>query len=93
MANIEIYFSQFCPYCQWARSLLDGKKIDYTLHDVTMNPGLKQEMRERSQRNTVPQIFINGLPIGGFDELSAMDRAGKLDAMLAEYPSSEPEND
>ena len=86
MATVEIYFSQFCPYCQWARALLDGKKIDYILHDVTMNSSLREEMLERSQRHTVPQIFINDQSIGGFDDLSALDRAGKLDTLLAEQP-------
>ena len=84
MATIEIYLSQFCPYCHGARSLLDSKKVDYTVHDVTMNPSLRQEMRERSQRQTVPQIFINGQPIGGFDELAMLDRAGQLDSLLTQ---------
>lgn len=82
MAEVEIYFSQFCPYCRWARGLLDSKNTEYTVHDVTMDTRLRKEMQARSKRHTVPQIFINGESIGGFDELSALDRAGKLDSLL-----------
>lgn len=81
--TIEIYASPFCPYCNWARALLDSKGVKYTLYDVTRDPSLREEMGARSRYHTVPQIFINDQSIGGFDELSALDRAGKLDPLLA----------
>ena len=82
-AHVEVYASPFCPYCHWARALLDGKGVKYTLYDVSRDSGKREEMRARSQRHTVPQIFINNQSIGGFDDLSALDRAGKLDPLLA----------
>ena len=82
-ANVEVYASPFCPYCHWARSLLDSKGVKYTLYDVTRDASLRTEMQNRSQRRTVPQIFINDQSIGGFDELSALDRAGQLSPLLA----------
>jgi len=82
-ALIEIYASPFCPYCHWARTLLDGKGVEYTVYDVTREPGKREEMRTRSQARTVPQIFIDDQLIGGFDDLSALDQAGQLDPLLA----------
>ncbi|MDX1605980.1 MAG: glutaredoxin 3 [Candidatus Competibacterales bacterium] len=82
MAQVEIYASAFCPFCRWARALLDRKRVDYTLYDVDREPGLRREMQTRSQRHTVPQIFIDGQPIGGYDELSQLDRSGRLDTLL-----------
>lgn len=82
MAQVEIYASAFCPFCRWARALLDRKRVDYTLYDVDREPGLRREMQTRSQRRTVPQIFIDGQPIGGYDELSQLDRSGRLDTLL-----------
>lgn len=82
-SRVEIYASTYCPFCRWARALLDGKRIDYTVHDVDRDAGLRREMQSRGGRNTVPQIFIDDAPIGGFDELSALDRGGRLDQLLA----------
>ena len=82
MPTVIIYASVFCPYCRRALALLDSKGVAYTVMDVDRNPQLWQEMAELSRRNTVPQIFIDDLPIGGFDELSALDKSGKLDALL-----------
>jgi glutaredoxin 3 len=83
-----MYASAFCPYCRSAQALLDSKGVEYTVLDVDHNPGLRQEMRARSRRNTVPQIFIDGLHVGGFDDLAALDRAGKLDPLLRTDTSS-----
>ena len=84
MAKIEIYTTPFCGYCARAKGLLDSKGAAYEEMDVMEDAGKRSEMRERSKRTTVPQIFINGQHIGGSDELAALDQAGKLDPLLAQ---------
>ncbi len=82
-AKVEIYTQWGCPYCVRAKALLDGKAVAYTEHDVTMTTAKRAEMQSRAPgARTVPQIFIDDICIGGSDELHALDRAGKLDAML-----------
>jgi glutaredoxin 3 len=83
MARVEIYSTLFCPYCSRAKSLLEKKGIDYVNIDIIEDTAKRDEMVERSGgRRSVPQIFIDGEPIGGCDELYALDRAGQLDAKL-----------
>ena len=84
MAKIEIYTSPWCGYCARAKGLLDKKGAAYTETDVIEDDAKRAEMRARSKRTTVPQIFINGQHIGGSDELAALEQAGKLDALLAQ---------
>ncbi len=84
MAKIEIYTTPFCGYCARAKGLLDRKGAAYEEMDVMMDDKKRTEMRERSKRTTVPQIFINGQHIGGSDELAALEQAGKLDPLLAQ---------
>ena len=84
MARIEIYTTPFCGYCARAKGLLDSKGAAYEEMDVMMDEKKRSEMRERSKRSTVPQIFINGQHIGGSDELAALEQAGKLDPLLAQ---------
>ena len=84
MAKIEIYTTPFCGYCARAKGLLDSKDAAYDEMDVMVDDKKRTEMRERSRRTTVPQIFINGQHIGGSDDLAALDQAGKLDALLAQ---------
>jgi glutaredoxin 3 len=84
MARIEIYTTPFCGYCARAKGLLDEKGAAYEEMDVMMDEKKRAEMRERSKRSTVPQIFINGQHIGGSDELAALEQAGKLDPLLAQ---------
>jgi glutaredoxin 3 len=84
MATIEIYTTGFCPYCARAKDLLNAKHAAFTEHDVTMDPAGRAAMTTRAGGSrTVPQIFINGTHVGGCDDLHALDRAGKLDSMLA----------
>lgn len=83
MAPVVIYTRQFCGYCTAAKKLLDAKGVVYREHDATNAPELRQEMMQRSGRNTFPQIFIGERHVGGCDDLHALDRAGKLDALLA----------
>jgi glutaredoxin 3 len=84
MAKIEIYTTPFCGYCARAKGLLESKGAAYEEMDVMMDEKKRAEMRERSKRSTVPQIFINGQHIGGSDELAALEQAGKLDPLLAQ---------
>jgi glutaredoxin 3 len=84
MARIEIYTTMWCGYCARAKSLLEKKGAAYQEMDVMEDAAKRAEMRERSRRTTVPQIFINGQHIGGSDELAALEQAGKLDALLAQ---------
>ncbi|MEX2649264.1 MAG: glutaredoxin 3 [Alphaproteobacteria bacterium] len=83
MARIEIYTTPFCPYCQRAKEVLRRKKVVYEEIDVFMDGARRQEMLKRAKgRRTVPQIFIDGVGIGGCDELATLDRKGELDPML-----------
>jgi len=84
MAKIEIYTTPWCGYCARAKALLERKGAAYQETDVMEDSVKRSEMRERSKRTTVPQIFINGQHIGGSDELAALEQAGKLDALLAQ---------
>ena len=84
MAKVEIYTSPWCGYCARAKGLLEKKGAAYTEMDVIEDEGKRAEMRARSKRTTVPQIFINGQHIGGSDELAALESEGKLDALLAQ---------
>ncbi|MGH6767834.1 MAG: glutaredoxin 3 [Xanthobacteraceae bacterium] len=85
MMKIEIYTTRFCPYCHAAKALLKSKQIEFTEIDVTGDAARRARMVERaSGRMTVPQIFIGTTHVGGFDDMSALDRAGKLDPLLAQ---------
>ena len=84
MAKVEIYTTPFCGYCARAKGLLEKKGVAYEEMDVMEDGPKRTEMRTRSRRSTVPQIFINGRHIGGSDELDALERGGKLDALLAQ---------
>lgn len=84
MARVEIYLTRTCPFCIAAVGLLDRKGITYDVTDVGAQPEKRAEMIQRANgRRTVPQIFIGGQGIGGYDDLHALDRAGKLDPMLS----------
>lgn len=85
MPRVEIYTTPWCPYCIAAKRLLERKGVAYEETDVSRDMSLRQAMMRRANgRHTVPQIFIGGRPVGGSDEIHALDRAGKLDPMLAE---------
>jgi glutaredoxin 3 len=81
---IHIYSKSYCPYCRRAIELLKIKGVDYTVIDVTEDAELEEEMRHRSGRFTVPQIFIGRRHIGGCDDLFALDEQGGLDPLLAQ---------
>ncbi|MDC0430217.1 glutaredoxin [Candidatus Thioglobus sp.] len=83
MKKNKIYCSDSCPFCQRAYQLLENRGIPFTKHYVKSSNDW-DEVMELTGRNTVPQVFINGVHIGGFDDLSAADQSGKLDKMLAQ---------
>ena len=82
MSEILIYTKDYCGFCARAKALLTAKGADFTEIDTTQDAGLQAEMVERSGRRTVPQVFIDGRHIGGYDDLAALDAAGELDALL-----------
>ena len=83
MAEIIIYTTPICPYCVRAKQLPKQKGAEWTEVDVSRDANERMALMERTKQRTVPQIFINDQHVGGFDDLYALDRAGKLDAMLA----------
>jgi glutaredoxin 3 len=84
MPPIEIYTTHYCPYCVAAKALLSRKGAAFTEIDVSRDWERREEMIKRAQgRMTVPQIFIGATHVGGSDDLHALERAGKLDALLA----------
>lgn len=84
MAKVEIYTADYCPYCLRAKQLLDFKDIDYTEVDITSNDELRAELIIKAEgRRTVPQVFINGQPVGGYDDIKALEDSGELDKLLA----------
>ena len=82
MASVEIYTTPYCPYCHAAKDLLSEKGVSFTEIDVSDSPGERQRIEQASGQSTVPQIFINGESIGGYDELAALERQGRLDSVL-----------
>ncbi len=78
MRNIEIYTSQGCAYCSAAKSMLGNMGLDFTEFDLTHDGPAKQKLIERTGRRTVPQIFVDGESIGGYEELATMRASGEL---------------
>ena len=84
MPAVEIYTTPYCPYCQWAKELLNKKSVKFVEIDVSGDRALRAKMTERANgRTTVPQIFIGATHVGGCDDLYALEDAGKLDLLLA----------
>ena len=83
MPNVTIYTTAVCPYCVAAKRLLSARGIAYTEQDVSRDHDKRAWLVEVTGRRTVPQIFIGDRAIGGYDELSALDRTGELAQMLA----------
>lgn len=84
MAKIEIYTTDYCPFCKKAKAFLQSKGLDYSETDITMN---EAEMRAKLSQmtgggSTVPQIFINDKPIGGYTDMIDLEKSGKLDELL-----------
>jgi glutaredoxin 3 len=82
MPHVVVYSSDWCPYCIRAKSLLESKKVAFEEIRVDGKPQLRAEMSSKAGRTSVPQIWIGETHIGGCDDLFALERAGKLDALL-----------
>jgi glutaredoxin 3 len=85
-AEVLIYLTGWCPYCDAAKRLLKKKDQPFESVDVDARAELREWLIEATGQRTVPQIFINGESVGGYSDLSALERAGKLDSMLATAP-------
>jgi glutaredoxin 3 len=84
MQPITMYTTGVCPYCQMAKALLKQKGVaDINEIRIDTNPQVREQMMQRTGRRTVPQIYIGEVHVGGFDDLNALNQAGKLDALLA----------
>ncbi len=83
MARIQIYTTAICPYCLAAKQFLLGRGLDYDEVRVDADRQRRAEMTQISGRTSVPQIFVDGKSIGGYDDMVALDRAGEFDALLA----------
>lgn len=87
MTRILLYTTQFCGYCRAAKQLLRGKELDFEEIDVGFDAAKRSEMIDRAGGlRTVPQIFIHDRHVGGYQELAALEREGKLEAWLANAP-------
>lgn len=82
MAKVSIYATAVCPYCVMAERLLISKGVNVTKIRIDLDVEKRVEMMQRTGRRTVPQIYIDEYHVGGYDDLSALDRAGKLDNLL-----------
>lgn len=80
--KVLMYTTAVCPYCQMAERLLRSKGVDVEKVRVDLEPGRRAEMMEKTGRRTVPQIYVGETHVGGYDDLAALDRAGKLDPLL-----------
>jgi glutaredoxin 3 len=88
MATIMMYATAICPFCVQAERLLRTKGVvDIAKVRVDLEPARRQEMMQKTGRRTVPQIYIGALHVGGYDDLVALDRAGKLEPLLAGEPA------
>jgi glutaredoxin 3 len=84
MQPVTLYTTPICGYCQAAKRLLKAKNVPFTEINVMQDPNKRQEMMKRAGGgHTVPQIFIGDIHVGGYDDLNAMERSGKLDPLLA----------
>lgn len=82
-ADVLLYTTSWCPYCERARGLLRGKNVAFREIDIEAAPEKRAEMQARSGRRTVPQIFIGATHVGGCDDLHELDARGGLDPLLA----------
>ncbi len=83
MARVRMYTTAVCPFCQMAERLLQSKGAEIDKVRIDLDPAERAAMMEKTGRRTVPQIYIGDTHVGGYDDLAALDRAGKLDPLLA----------
>jgi glutaredoxin 3 len=86
MADIIVYSSASCGYCVAAKNFLKARGLDYHEIRIDLDTAARLEMREKTQRTSVPQIIVNGTHVGGYDDLVALDRAGQFQALLEQTP-------
>ncbi len=84
MAEVTIYTTRWCGYCRSAERLLDKKGVKYQNTDVTSDDKTRRWLADTTGRTSVPQVFINGKSVGGFDDIAALDARGELDRLLAD---------
>jgi glutaredoxin 3 len=82
-AEVKIYTRKWCGYCTAAERLLRGKRVEFENIDCTGDHAKRKWLAEVTGRTTVPQVFIDGRPVGGYDDLKILDRSGELDKLLA----------
>ena len=82
MAKVIVYTKKYCPYCEGAKRLLETKGVSFEEIDVTGDEKKLQQLIKQTGHQTVPQVFINGQFVGGFDELEELDNLGELNKML-----------
>lgn len=90
MADVKVYTTDYCVYCVRAKKLLQRKGVTFTEIDVTHDHSMRAWLAQITGRRTVPQIFINDRPVGGSDDLYALERSGELDRLLAEPAPPSP---
>ncbi len=83
MARVRMYTTAVCPFCQMAERLLKAKGAEIEKIRIDLDPAERTAMMEKTGRRTVPQIYVGDTHVGGYDDLAALDRAGKLDPLLA----------
>jgi len=86
-AEVVVYRTPYCPYCVRAAMLLERKGVAFREVDVSNDPAARERLLRETGQRTVPQIFINGASVGGYDDIAALDRRGALDPLLRETPA------
>ena len=82
MPNIIVYTRDYCAFCRYAKALLTSKGVEFKEINIENDESLQEEVRRMSGRRTVPQIFVDGIPLGGYQEIQALDLGGELDEIL-----------
>ncbi len=82
-SSVTVYTTIACPYCVRAKALLDARGVEYQEINLGRDPGTRAELAQKTGMMTFPQILINDELVGGFDELSAADKSGKLAELIA----------
>ena len=86
-ADVVVYRTPYCPYCVRAAMLLERKGVPFREVDVSNDPAARERLLRETGQRTVPQIFINGASVGGYDDIALLDRRGALDPLLREAPT------
>lgn len=84
MARVVVYTKRYCPYCTAAKALLRSKGVSFEEKDIDDDTEKRQWLASVSGQRTVPQVFVNGRPLGGYTDIAALDDEGKLDRLLSE---------